>query len=128
MTRLALFLWLAEKSADEFSIGAIVGREVLGRVELIDVDSIGGDVKHLVDEAASTSDKSPETAKDVEKAGVKVFDQIEEVRGAAETGNKLDGEWVEMDKALHNFRKALAAHVVAVTGGPDCVNGWHLPG
>lgn len=94
----------------------------------VHVDSIGGDVKHLVDEAASTSDKSPETAKDVEKAGVKVFDQIEEVRGAAETGNKLDGKWVEMDKALHDFRKALAAHVVAVTGGPDCVNGWHLPG
>lgn len=94
----------------------------------VHVDSIGGDVKRLVDEAASTSDKSSETAKAVEKAGVKVFDEIEEVRGAAETGNKLDGKWAEMDKALHNFRKALAAHVVAVTGGPDCVNGWHLPG
>ena len=94
----------------------------------VHVDSIGGDVKRLIDEAATTSDKSPETAEAVKKAGLEVFDQIEEVRGAAETGNKLDGKWVEMDKALHNFRKALAAHVVAVTGGPDCVNGWHLPG
>jgi len=94
----------------------------------VHVDSVGGDVKRLVDETASTSEKSPETAKDVEKAGAKVYEKIDEVRGAAETGNKLDAKWAEMDQALHNFRRALAAHVVAVTGGPDCVNGWHLPG
>ena len=94
----------------------------------VHVDSVGGDVKRLVDETASTSEKSPETAKAVEKAGAKVYEEIDEVRGAAETGNKLDAKWAEMDQALHNFRRALAAHVVAVTGGPDCVNGWHLPG
>ncbi len=94
----------------------------------VHVDSVGGDVKRLVTETASTAEKSPETAKAVERAGAKVFEEIEEVRGAAETGNKLDGKWAEMDQALHNFRRALAAHVVAVTGGPDCVNGWHLPG
>jgi hypothetical protein len=94
----------------------------------VHVDSVGGDVKRLVDETASTSEKSPETAKAVEKAGAKVYKEIDEVRGAAETGNKLDAKWAEMDQALHNFRKALAAHVVAVTGGPDCMNGWHLPG
>jgi len=94
----------------------------------VHVDSVGGDVKRLVDDAASTSEKSPETAKAVAKAGDKVFEEIEDVKGAAETGNKLDGKWADMDQALHNFRKALAAHVVAVTGGPDCVNGWHLPG
>ena len=94
----------------------------------VHIDSVGGGVKRLVDETASTSEKSPETAKAVEKAGAKVFEEIEEVRGAAETGKKLDGKWAEMDQALHNFRRALAAHVVAVTGGPDCVNGWHLPG
>ena len=94
----------------------------------VHIDSVGGGVKRLVEEAASTSEKSPETAKAVENAGAKVLEQIEEVRGAAETGNKLDGKWAEMDKALHNFRKTLGAHVVAVTGGPDCVNGWHLPG
>ena len=94
----------------------------------VHVESVGGDVKRLVDETASTSEKSPETAKAVEKAGTKVYKEIDEVRGAAETGNKLDAKWAEMDQALHNFRKALAVHVVAVTGGPDCMNGWHLPG
>jgi hypothetical protein len=94
----------------------------------VHVDSVGGDVKRLVDETASTSEKSPETAKAVEKAGAKVYEEIDQVRGAAETGKKLDAKWAEMDQALHNFRRALAAHVVAVTGGPDCVNGWHLPG
>jgi hypothetical protein len=94
----------------------------------VHVDSVSGDVKRLVDEATSAAGKSPDTAEAVAKAGDKVFEEIEEVREAAETGNKLDGKWADMDKALHNFRKALTAHVVAVTGGPDCVNGWHLPG
>ena len=94
----------------------------------VHVDSVSGDVKRLVDEATAAAGKSPDTAEAVAKAGDKVFEEIEEVREAAETGNKLDGKWADMDKALHNFRKALTAHVVAVTGGPDCVNGWHLPG
>ena len=94
----------------------------------VHVDSVGGHVKRLVNEAASTSEKSPKTAKAVAKAGEKVFEEIEDVKGAADTGNKLDGKWADMDQALHNFRKALAAHIVAVTGGPGCVNGWHLPG
>jgi hypothetical protein len=94
----------------------------------VHIDSIGGDVKRLVDEAALTSEKSPDTAKAVAKAGSKVLEEIEDVRGAAETGNKLDGTWADLDQAVHNFRKALAEHVVAVTGGPGCMNGWHLPG
>ena len=92
------------------------------------VDSVGGDVKRLVGEAASTSEKSPETAQAVAKAGSKVLEEIEDVRGAAETGNDLDDKWSNLDQAIHNFRRALAEHVVSVTGGPDCMNGWHLPG
>jgi hypothetical protein len=94
----------------------------------VHADSVGGDVKRLVEEVAATSEKSPETAKAVEKAGTKVLEEIEDVQGAAETGNKLDGAWADLDQAVHNFRRALGEHVVAVTGGPDCKNGWHLPG
>ena len=36
--------------------------------------------------------------------------------------------WAELKKSIHTYRKALADHVVAVTGGPGYVNGWHLPG
>ena len=50
------------------------------------------------------------------------------MQAAAETGNKLDGSWADLKKAVHTYRKALADHVVAVTGGPGCMNGWHLPG
>ncbi len=91
------------------------------------VTRISGVVDRLDEFVKSTADESPDTAKAVARAADKVRTEIKDVQAAAETGNKLDGSWSDLKKAIHTYRKALADHVVAVTGGPGCVNGWHLP-
>ena len=78
--------------------------------------------------AKSTADRSPETAAAVTRVGEKVRAEIEGVKAAAETGNKLDATWADLKKAVYSYRNALAGHVVTVPGGPGCMNGWHLPG
>ena len=92
------------------------------------VVAISGVIDRLDEFVKATADQSPDTAKAVTRAGDKVRAEIKDVQAAAETGNKLDGSWSDLKKAIHTYRKALADHVVAVTGGPGCVNGWHLPG
>jgi len=91
------------------------------------VAGISGVIDRLDEFVKSTADDSPNTAKAIAKAADKVRAEIKDVQAAAETGNKLDGSWSDLKKAIHTYRKALAEHVVAVTGGPGCVNGWHLP-
>jgi len=91
------------------------------------VAGISGVIDRLDEFVKSTTDESPDTAAAVAKAADKVRAEIDDVQAAAETGNKLDGSWDDLKTAIHTYRKALANHVVAVTGGPGCVNGWHLP-
>ncbi len=92
------------------------------------VQALGAVVDRLVGLAEATADQSPETAKAVAKAGANVGAAIAGVEAAAETGKRLDDRWDDLKKSLYEFRKAFAAHVVASTGAPTCVNGWHLPG
>lgn len=91
------------------------------------VTRISGVIDRLDEFVKATADESRGTATAVAKAADKVRAEIKDVQAAAETGNKLDGSWSDLKKAIHTYRKALADHVVAVTGGPGCVNGWHLP-
>jgi hypothetical protein len=92
------------------------------------VQALGSVIDRLVGVAGATSDQSPDTAEAVAKVGAKVMSAIESVEKAAETGSRLDGSWTDLKDSVNAFRKAFAAHVVAVTDGPGCVNGWHLPG
>ena len=92
------------------------------------VQALGTVVHRLVEAAEATADESPETARAVAKAGAAVASAIKGVEKAAETGNQLDRRWGDLKTSLNEFRRALAAHVVATTGAPDCINGWHLPG
>lgn len=92
------------------------------------VQALGSTVDRLVGVAEATADQSPETAQAVVKAGAKVATAIEGVAEAAATGKRLDDRWSDLQESVHVFRKAFAAHVVAITGAPACVNGWHLPG
>ncbi len=92
------------------------------------VQALGSVIERLVGVAEATADLSPDTAKAVAKAGANVAREIEGVEKAAETGNRLDVLWEDLRQATNEFRRALAAHVVAITDAPDCINGWHLPG
>ncbi|MEA2010315.1 MAG: hypothetical protein U9N78_06390, partial [Actinomycetota bacterium] len=92
------------------------------------VQALGSVIDRLVGVAEATADQSPETATAVAKAGAKVKEAIKAVESAAETGKQLDSRWDTLKASVHEFRKAFAAHVLAITGAPDCVNGWHLPG
>ena len=92
------------------------------------VRALGTVIDRLVGVAETTADQSPETARAVAKTGDKVTAAIDRVATAADTGKQLDDRWKELKVSVHEFRKAFAAHVVAITGAPDCVNGWHLPG
>jgi hypothetical protein len=92
------------------------------------MDAQAHTIYHETNAEAATADQSPDTAEAVAKAGAKVMSAIENVEKAAETGSRLDSSWADLKDSVNAFRKALAAHVVAVTGGPGCVNGWNLPG
>ncbi|MCL1693039.1 MAG: hypothetical protein M3096_05090 [Actinomycetia bacterium] len=92
------------------------------------VRALGSVIDRLVGVVEETADQSPETARAVAKAGAGVASAIEGVEKAAETGKQLDSRWGDLKASVHEFRKAFAAHVLAITGAPDCVNGWHLPG
>ncbi len=92
------------------------------------VQTLGAVVERLVEAAKETANESPETARAVAKAGDAVSSAIKGVEKAAETGKRLDERWGDLKASVHEFRRALAAHVVATTGAPDCINGWHLPG
>jgi len=92
------------------------------------VQALGAAIDRLVEAAEATADEGPETAKAVAKAGAAVASAIGGVEKAAETGKRLDDRWDDLKTSLYEFRKALAAHLVATTGAPTCINGWHLPG
>lgn len=92
------------------------------------VQALGAAIDRLVEAAEATADEGPETARAVAKAGAAVASAIGGVEKAAETGKRLDDRWDDLKTSLYEFRKALAAHLIATTGAPTCINGWHLPG
>ena len=92
------------------------------------LDGIDAAMAHLVSVAKSNADASPDTAAAVAKAGAKVADKTDAARAACESGDKLDSKWSDLEESVHAFRKALREHMVAVTGGPAYLSGWHYPG
>ncbi len=85
-------------------------------------------VDHMTDVARETAGESQETFSAVEAAAGDVHDAIGAVMEVAESGKRLHTKWQDLSVAVKNFKRAFAAHHVAVTDAPACYGTFHIPG
>jgi hypothetical protein len=85
-------------------------------------------VDHLTKIAERTAAESPDTFSAVEDAASDVHDAITAVMEVAGSGKRLHTKWQDLSVAVKNFKRAFAAHHVAVWDAPACYGTFHIPG
>jgi len=85
-------------------------------------------VDHLTEVAQDTAMESPDTFSAVEVAANDVHDAIAAVMEVTESGKRLHSKWHDLSVSVKNFKRAFAAHHVAVSDAPACYGTFHIPG
>ena len=98
------------------------------------VETIGGYLDTIINYVSSTtraaertSDQSPDTFDDLADAKKDVMASVDAVRTVADSGNRLDDRWNDLNGALRNFRRAVLRHYIAL-GEPMMIAGLQIPG
>lgn len=91
------------------------------------LDSIINYVSWTTTAAERTSDQSPDTFDDLADAKKDVMASVDAVRSVADSGNRLDDRWDDLNGALRDFRRAVLRHYIAL-GEPMMIAGLQIPG
>jgi hypothetical protein len=91
------------------------------------LDSIVNYVSSTTRAAERTSDQSPDTFDELADAKKDVMASVDAVRSVADSGNRLDDRWDDLNGALRSFRRAVLRHYIAL-GEPMMIAGLQIPG
>ena len=108
---------IREGSEDDAPVGTIGGY----------LDSIINYVSSTTRAAERTYDQSPDTFDELTDAKKAVMASVDAVRSVADSGNRLDDRWDDLNGALRDFRRAVLRHYIAL-GEPMMIAGLQIPG